>query len=298
MLAQLTRVLRGNRELSTLLICVALSIMCLVLPPGAQQRISSVLSGAILGPVERLSTVFAGYRRVGEENAALRHLAIDLMTERSALLGYRHENERLRELVGFLVAFPEEELAEMIPARVIGMPGGRVVESMKIDKGGGYELLAGMPIVVPDGLVGKIASVFDDHSLVELLTSASSGVSVMTERRRVRGVVKPRFGAGSRRVSWEIDYVQARSDVREGDLVVTSGLGEVYPPGINVGRVSRTVEGPLTMSIEVELAVDFSTVEQVFVLTGRAAVPARLDGLRERLITELDNERAALEGRP
>lgn len=298
MLAQLTRVLRGNRELSTLLICVALSIMCLVLPPGAQERISSVLSGAILGPVERLSAVFAEYRRVGEENAALRHIAIDLMTERSALVGYRHENERLRELVGFLVAFPEEELAEMIPARVIGMPGGRVVESMKIDKGNSYELAAGMPIVVPDGLVGKIASVFDDHSLVELLTSASSGVSVVTERGRVRGVVKPRFGAGSRRVSWEIDYVQARSDVREGDLVVTSGLGEVYPPGINVGRVSRTVEGPLTMSVEVELAVDFSTVEQVFVLTGRAGVPAELQGLRERLIAELDNERAALEGRP
>jgi rod shape-determining protein MreC len=298
MLAQLTRFLRGNRELSTFLFCVALSIMCLVLPPGAKQFVSSVLSGAILGPVERLSTALAQYGRVREENAALRHIAIDLMTERSVLVGYKHENERLRELLGFLVTFPEEELAEMIPARVIGMPGGRVVESMKINKGRDSRLEPGMPIVVPGGLVGKIASVFDNQSLVEPLTSASSGVSVVTERGRVRGVVKPRFGAGSRRVSWEIDYVQARSDVREGDLVVTSGLGEVYPPGINVGRVSRTVEGPLTMSIEVELAVDFSTVEQVFVLTGRAGVPAELHGLLERLMTELDNERAALEGRP
>jgi len=235
---------------------------------------------------------------VGEENAALRHIAIDLMTERSTLIGYRHENERLRELVGFLVAFPEEELAEMIPARVIGMPGGRVGESMKIDKGRDSLLEPGMPIVVPGGLVGKIASVSDDRSLIEPLTSASSGVSVMTERGRVRGVVKSRFGAASRRVTWEINYVQARSDVRDGDLVVTSGLGEVYPPGINVGRVSKTVEGPLTMSIEVELAVDFSTVEQVFVLTGRAGVPAELEELRERLMTELNDERAALEGRP
>ena len=108
MLAQLTRVLRGNRELSTLVICVALSIMCLVLPPGAQERVSSVLSGAILGPVERLSAVFAEYRRVGEENAALRHIAIDLMTERSALVVYRLENEWLMEILGFLVEFPEE----------------------------------------------------------------------------------------------------------------------------------------------------------------------------------------------
>ena len=52
------------------------------------------------------------------------------------------------------------------------------------------------------------------------------------------------------------------------------------------------------MSIEVELAVDFSTVEQVFVLTGRPGVPAELDELRERLLMELESERAALEGRP
>ena len=298
MLAQLSRVLRGNRELSTLLFCVALSILCLALPPGAKMFVSSRLSGAILGPVERLTASVVQRGRVWDENAALRRIAIDLMTERSALVGYRRENERLRELVGFLVTFPEEELAEMIPARVIGMPGGRVVESMRIDKGDSHGLAADMPVVVPDGLVGKITSVFDDHSLVELLTSASSGVSVVTERGRVRGVVNPTFGGASRRGNWEIDYVQTRSDVREGDLVVTSGLGGVYPAGITVGRVVRAIEGPLTMAIEIDLAVVFSTVEQVFVLTGKACVPAELDELRQRLLLELESERATLEGRP
>jgi len=296
--AQLSRALRGNREVSTFLFCVALSVVCLALPHGAKEGVSAVLSGALLGPAERLSAAVVQRGRVWEENAALRRIAIDFMMERSALMDYRHENQRLRELVGFLVTFPEEELAEMIPARVIGMPGGRVVESMKIDKGHNYKLEPGMPIVVPDGLVGKIASVLEDHSRVELLTSASSGVSVMTERGRVRGVVKPRFGGPSQRASWVIDYVQARSDVREGDLVVTSGLGEVYPAGITVGRVVRAVEGPLTMSIEIDLAVVFSTVEQVFVLTERPGVPAELGALRERLLTELETERAALEGRP
>ncbi|MFH1690161.1 MAG: rod shape-determining protein MreC [Candidatus Eisenbacteria bacterium] len=298
MLAQLSRVLRGNRELSTFLFCAVLSFVFLALPPGAKGFISTVLSGAVLGPVERISSAVVQRGRVSEENAALRRIAIDLMTERSALVDYRLENERLRELVGFLVAFPEEELAEMIPARVIGMPGGRVVESMKIDKGLRDSLEVDMPIVVPGGLAGKISSVSHNHSMVEPLTSASSGVSVMTERGRVRGVVKPRFGGASRRVSWEIDYVQARSDVREGDLVVTSGLGGIYPAGITVGRVLQAVEGPLTMSIEVELAIDFSTVEQVFVLTGKTGVPTELDELRERLMMELESERAALEGRP
>jgi rod shape-determining protein MreC len=178
------------------------------------------------------------------------------------------------------------------------MPGGRVVEGMKIDKGLTDSLAVDMPIVVPGGLVGKISSVYQSYSFVEPLTSASSGVSVITERGRVRGVVKPRFGAASRRVTWEIDYVQARSDVVPGDLVVTSGLGDVYPAGITVGRVINAVEGPLTMSIEVDLAVDFSKVEQVFVLTGRPGNPSEMDELREGLLRELDSERAALEGLP
>jgi rod shape-determining protein MreC len=299
--AQLSRVLRGNRELTTFLVCVLLSLVCLSLPPAAKNAVSGVLSSAILGPMERVSMAVVQRSRVREENVALRRLAIDLMIERAALVDYRHENERLKELMGFLVAFPEDELAEIVPARVTGMPGGRVVESMKIDKGARDSLSVDMPIVVPGGLVGKISSVFPTYSLIEPLTSASSGVSVITERGRVRGVVKPRFGGGSRHVSWEIDYVQARSDVVPGDLVVTSGLGDVYPPGITVGRVTSAVEGPLTMSIEVELAVDFSKVEQVFVLTGRhgrPGSPAELDELRERLLEELDSERAGLEGLP
>ena len=296
MLAQLSRILRGNRELSTFLFCVALSFISLTLPPVAKQAVARVLSGAILGPVERISAAVVQRWRVREENAALRRIAMELMAERSSLVDYRQENERLRELVGFLVAFPEEELAEMVPARVIGMPGGRVVESMKIDKGLQDGLAIDMPIVVPGGLAGRISSLSHDHALVEPLTSASSGVSVMTERGRVRGVVKPRFGGSSRRVSWEIDYVQARSDVKDGDLVITSGLGGIYPAGVTVGRVTQAVEGPLTMSIEVELAVDFSTVEQVFVLTGRPGAPDERDELRERLMMELNSERAALEG--
>jgi rod shape-determining protein MreC len=297
MLGQLPRVLRGNRELSTLIVCVVLSLILLALPTGPKKAISNVLSGAFLGPVERASSAIVQRGRSREENAALRAIAVDLMIERAALVDNRHENQRLRELLGFLVAFPEDELEEMVPATVIGMPGGRVVESMKIDKGSvGDSLDVGMPIVVPGGLVGKISTVFRDYSLVETLTSASSGVSVMTERGRVRGVVKPRYGAGSNTVSWEMDYVQARSDIREGDLVVTSGLGEVYPAGITVGTVKRAEEGPLTMSVEVKLAVDLSTVEQVFVLTGRHGASAQRDTLRERLMRELDRERAALEG--
>lgn len=299
MLAQLARLLRGNRELSTFLVCVALSFVCFSLPPAAKDGVATVLSGTLLGPVERLSTAVAQRGRVREENEALRRIALELMEERTTLVDYRLENERLRELLSFLVTFPEEEHAEMLPARVIGLPGGRVVERMKIDKGARDSLAVNMPVVVPNGLVGKVSRVYRDHSVVEPLTSASSGVSVITERSRVRGVLKPRFGGSARWVRWELDYVQARSDIVPGDVVVTSGLGGVYPAGIRVGRVVSAAEGPLRMSVEVEPAVDFSRLEQVFVMTGRPGEPADDSELRARLLREFGRELGQEEpGRP
>ena len=70
MLSQLVRVLRGNRELSTFLICVALSFICLSLPPGAKDVVSSVLSGAVLGPFRRVATGAMELGRVREESRA------------------------------------------------------------------------------------------------------------------------------------------------------------------------------------------------------------------------------------
>ena len=170
----------------------------------------------------------------------------------------------------------------MIPASVIGMPGGRVLEGIEIDRGLEHGLTAGMPVIVSDGLVGKISTTFPGRSLIEPLTSASSAVAVTVERSRVRGIVRPKYRSAAELLSWEMDYVAARSDIRAGDRVVTSGLGGVYPPGLVVGEVTLASEGPLTMAVAVKLAVEFATTEQVFVVTGRAdREPGHGDRLEE-----------------
>ncbi|MBN2565512.1 MAG: rod shape-determining protein MreC [Candidatus Eisenbacteria bacterium] len=287
MLSQLARAVRGNPELSTLAICVALSLICLSLPGGAKDFVSTILSGSLLGPVRGVTAEIASLVGVREQNEALRELVLDLASERASLVEYKHENERLRELLRFLVNFPEEEQTEMLPARVVGMPGGRVIERIEIDVGEDHGVEVNMPVVVPAGLVGRVSRVLPTRSYVEPLASASSGVAVITERGRVRGVLKPTFGGGSRRVTWEIDYIQARSDIRRDDRVVTSGLGGVYPQGVFVGAVKGVAEGPLTMSVEVQLAVELPSIEQVFVLTGRKSSNAQMRGIRERIRSEL-----------
>ncbi len=123
-----------------------------------------------------------------------------------------------------------------------------------------------MAVVVPGGLVGKVVRTFPERSLVEPLGSASSAVSVLIERSRVRGVVRPRYVGVAELASWNMEYVPSRSDILAGDRVVTSGLGGVYPPGITVGTVRSVEDGPLTMKVKLDLAVDPTTAEQVFVV--------------------------------
>jgi rod shape-determining protein MreC len=296
MLPLLTRFLRGNRELSTLVVCVALSFAALVLPIGLKSGVSEVLSGTLLGPFKRLAAATAELTTIKGENAALHLLAAGLMDERATLLAYRHENERLRELLDFLVTFSEEETLVMTPARVIGMPGGRVIEGIELDKGSLDGIDPGMPVVVASGLVGKVSRTFRHRALVEPLTSASSAVSVALERSRVRGVVKPRFGGPAQLVSWGMDYVPARSDIRAGDVVVTSGLGGIYPPGLIVGTIAAVAEGPLTMSVSVEPAVRLSSLEQVFIVTGTQTGPRPHTEDELRLLQEVEALRGQGDG--
>ena len=287
MLSQLVRLIRSRRELSAFLTCALLSFVLFALPPQTKDGTGRILSGIVLGPFKRLTTAVADLGRVREENAALRRLAVQLMHERAALVECGHENQRLRELLAVLVTFPEQEHFEMLPARVIGMPGTRVAERVELDKGSEDGVRAGMSVVVAEGLVGKVSRVHPTRCLVEPLASASFAVSVVVERSRVRGIVRPRYQSGSQQVTWEMTYVPARSDVLEGDRVVTSGLGGIFPAGLSVGTVRTVEDGPLTMFVGVAPSVDFATIEQVFVLTGTKTGPREMTPAEIRLLEEM-----------
>lgn len=266
MLAQIIQLLRERPALSAFVLCSLCSIVLLTLPQAAKNGISTVLSGATLGPFKRFAVGLAELARVRQDNADLMKLAAELAAERAVLVEYREESRRLRDLQSWLVGFPEEDRLRMLPARVVGMPGSRVIERIEIDRGISDGVRVGMAVVVPSGLVGKVVRVFPGRSLVEPLGSASSAVSVLVERSRVRGIVRPRYVGVAELTSWNMEYVPSRSDILAGDRVVTSGLGGVYPPGITVGTVRSIEEGPLTMRVGLDLAVDPSAAEQVFVV--------------------------------
>lgn len=128
------------------------------------------------------------------------------------------------------------------------------------------------PVLSPDGLVGRVITEAGPYAKVQLVTDLSASVSGMVLRNRRQGVVR-----GGRRGSGvlELDYVPLQADVRPGDRVVTAGIDGIYPRGVPIGTVIAVEKGgQLFHRIQLAPAVDFGSLDQVYLLDYQAVPPA------------------------
>jgi rod shape-determining protein MreC len=128
-----------------------------------------------------------------------------------------------------------------------------------------------MAVVHPRGVVGQITSVSSSSARVLLVSDHSSGVDVLIQGSRVRGVLE---GAGEK--VCELKFVTKENLVKVGDVVVTSGMDQVFPKGLIVGTVSEVSSqtGTLFQTIEVRPAVNFARVEEVVVVPSSQSISA------------------------
>jgi rod shape-determining protein MreC len=170
----------------------------------------------------------------------------------------RLENERLR----LLLDFKEAQKIATLPARVIGEDASSWFRTVMIDKGSEQGVTEGMPVVVAEGVVGRVVRSSPKFSRVLLVTDASSAVASLLQSNRARGICR---GQGEQLV---FDFVLRQEEVKIGDRVVTSGMGGVFPKGLVVGNVKSVdrQEFGLFQAIEVSPTVDFSHLEEVLVL--------------------------------
>jgi rod shape-determining protein MreC len=128
------------------------------------------------------------------------------------------------------------------------------------------------PVLSPGGLVGRVIAISGPYAKVQLLTDRAAAVGGMILRTRRQGVVRG-TGRGS---GLELDYVPLQADVRPGDRVLTAGIDGVFPRGIPIGTVVAVEPGgQLFHRIQVAPAVDFGTLDQVYLLEYEA-VPQTL----------------------
>lgn len=201
--------------------------------------------------------------RLRDENARLREV-------NTRLQGILQENARLSKMAGFRSSRPGLEL---IPARVIAAdvsPYFRVMR-LRLDVGAG-EIEPGMPVVSPEGIVGQIESINEGYCDVMLAIDPRSKIDILTQNNRARGILSGLSNETDYRA--KIGFLLRRDEVEVGDVVVTSGRGHRFPKELLVGRVLEIEkqEFGLYQTAIVEPAVDFSRLEEVFIIRNVAAL--------------------------
>lgn len=205
---------------------------------------------------------WSGYialRGAHEENARLR---AELQQTELRL----QEERALAQQAGDLRRLLELRAAAAVAttaADIIGASGTSGYRAILINKGRQDGLETDMAILSPDGVVGRVAQAGLHTAKVQLLMDRTAAIGAMVERSRAQGVV---MGGGDQ--SLQLQYVSGLADVREGDLVVSSGIDGVYPQGFVIGTVELVDRGPVSYrEIRVRPAVDVTRLEHVLVVT-------------------------------
>ena len=197
---------------------------------------------------QRLSAEVA---RLQEENARLRPDA--------------QENGRLRVLLGFKQQLPYRSLA----ARIVGRDPSQWFSTVLVDRGASEGVARDDPVITSDGVVGHVVETAGSWARVLLVADSRSAVSAVLDRSREVGVV-----VGQGHSLLRLTYLSREADVKPGDLVVTSGLGPIYPRGLSVGTVVSAVRGPMFQDAVIRPSADLGHLEDVLIVLRSPAAGA------------------------
>ena len=180
----------------------------------------------------------------------------------------RLENERLRLLIGVKERAPE---VKTLLGHVIATAPTPLFRSLRIDRGKQDGVVLGAPVINQEGLIGRVAALSDGYAEVMPLVDANSSTDVLVQRTRARGRVR---GTGSdAHLGLQVEYLSRIADVEPGDVIITSGVGAMFPKGLLVGTIMGVERGAfgLYQKAVVEAAVDFGRIEEVLVILGGAS---------------------------
>lgn len=200
-----------------------------------------------------------------QENKLLLAQNRELTQKNNLLGGLLEENNRLRRVIGY----EERSVFELIPARIIARDSGTWWSTVKIDHGFDDGIESDMPALTGEGLVGKTTTVAKNVSTVLLIADENCKVAATVEGTREQGIVHGERGSTVSMPEIGLNFLSKTADLKPGQKVYTSGVGGVYPSGVAIGAVKefkvRTLDGRATLLP----AVDFTTLEDVFIVVGK-----------------------------
>ena len=267
------------------LLFVLVSMFCLILfaargrfeVPVSSRAVSLVLSpfqqavSWVGGEIHYVTSSIWEIATVHEQNKMLRNEVNQLRQQNLQASDMAAENARLRALIGYKQASTQ---FDMVAARVIGRESATWSSMVTINKGLMDGIDKNMAVLTEKGLVGRVVEADPNSSKVQLILDPRSSVGTLVQRAesRVTGIV---VGDLDNPTMPDMVNIPKTADVVEGDIIVTSGFGGVFPKGLPVGIVTtlKNDDGGLLKIAVLEPAVDFQRLEDVVVITASREAP-------------------------
>ena len=253
------------------LLVVALSMIFYNLKYGTDNSFPRKIVLEAIAPVQKaLSSSIASVKDdwsryiflvgIVEENKNLKKEIEEL---KAVLISYQEsyqEAKRLRKLL----SLSDDYKYRFISARVIGREQAALSRVILIDKGSSDGLKTGMPVVAPPGLIGRLIDVSWHVSRVLLFIDENSNIDAIVQRNRTQGIIS---GAGSSGLIFK--YISKTQDVKEGDVIVSAGMGGVFPKGMLIGQVIHVDKQDASLFLKINVApfTDFSKLEEILILS-------------------------------
>ncbi len=217
------------------------------------------LFGKIFSAFEEFFRDYIWLKRLRGENESLKREIAELESKVTSYQEAYVENQRLRRLLDFKTMIG----AETVPAQVIMHDLTGWFQTLMLDKGFRDGIAPDMPVVNDEGVIGRILDVSDRHSRVLLITDQGSSVDALDQRNRVRGILCGKDANGCL-----LKYVRANLDIKEGDMVLTSGKDGIYPKGLRLGVVHAAYKDPVDLfqKIDVKPLARMSALEEVLII--------------------------------
>ena len=205
------------------------------------------------------------FSEVKLENEQLKQKNAELANELIEYESLKDEVERLREALNFTES---RSNYNYVGVNIIGYSGSSLSDGYIIDKGSNDGIAKNMVVVSYKGLVGKVTKVSSNFAVVQSILNENIAVAVMDQQTRdATGVLQ---GLSDKKdTNMTVVYnLPIDSDVKEGDIIITSGLGKIYPKEIPVGTVVSVQEDNVKVmkSAVVEPFVNFNKLEELFVV--------------------------------
>lgn len=220
---------------------------------------SQSLYSSFSGEVRNTTDLYLNLVDIKKNNRELIDQLSSLQTQLGDMTELKKENERLNQLLDF----KQKTAMELLAAKVTGRDLFPNSDTLTLNRGEENGVKKGMAVITPLGAVGYIANVESTSSQVLLITHRYAVIDSLVQSSRARGIVH-----GYNNELCELQYLNRNDKVEKGDLIVTSGLDNIFPKGFPIGTVTEVIKDDFDYEQTVYLSpvISASKLEEVFIV--------------------------------